>query len=296
VDHLAAFLAAVPEAARAAFDPAATAALLTAHHLAARAAFPAIAIGAAELAAELGRRLGEGASPEALARCRADQVALMIAAARGEPAAVQEVEAELERELAFAGPRTGARPDQIEDARGVVREILFTDTPGRVAAVRGFAGRGDLAGYLRVIATRELIKIVQRGRREAPREEADLLALLSTGGDPELSILRAHYREGITACVRDALGKLDDRSRALLRYQLVDGWNVDRVGELYGVHRATAARWIAAARDRLGELIRREVEAQLRVAPAEVDSIIRLVQSRVELSLARLMASGVEEP
>jgi len=297
VDAVDAFLAAVPEAARAAFERTATAEVLAGKLAAACAAFPELAIAGGELAAEIARRMGEGATPEALASCRADQIALMIAAARGEPAAVAQVEAELERELRFAGPRTGARPDQVEDARGAVREILFTDTPERVAAVRGFAGRGDLAGYLRVIATRELVKIVQRGRREAPREDAELLALLSTGGDPELSILRAQYREGVTACVRDALGKLDDRSRALLRYQLVDGWNVDRVGALYGVHRATAARWIAAARETLGDLVRREVEAQLGVKPDEIDSIIRLVQSRVDLSLARLMKSqSVDEP
>jgi len=263
--------------------------LVAEHHAAAREAVPGVEVAEEVFRAELVRRLGDDATPEGLAHCKTVDVYLAIAACRGDAPAVARVEEELARELAAAGPRTHATPDQLADARGTVRELLFTDTPDRVAAVRSFAGRGDLRGYLRVIVTRELIKIVQRGRREAPHDDAQLLALLPTGGDPELSLLRAHYRDGVTGCVRDALGKLDARSRALLRYQLVDGLNVDRVGQLYGVHRATAARWIADARDKLGELIRAEVMTQLNVARDEVDSIVRLVQSRVELSLARLV-------
>ena len=263
--------------------------LIAERRAAAREALPDVDLSEDAFRDELARRLGGDASADVLARCRTDDVYLAIAACRGDAAAVARVEHELARELAAAGPRTRATPDQLADARGVVGELLFTDTPERSAALRSFAGRGDLSGYLRVIVTRELIKIVQRGRREAPHDDAELLGLLSTGGDPELSLLREHYREGVTACVRDALGKLDARSRALLRYQLVDGLTVDRVGELHGVHRATAARWIVDARDRLGELIRAEVMAQLKVARDEVDSIVRLVQSRVDLSLARLV-------
>jgi RNA polymerase sigma-70 factor (ECF subfamily) len=79
----------------------------------------------------------------------------------------------------------------------------------------------------------------------------------------------------------------------VLRYQLVDGWSIDRVGELYGVHRATAARWITTARDELGALIRTEVGTQLGITPTEVDSIIRLVQTRLEISFAALADTGV---
>jgi RNA polymerase sigma-70 factor, ECF subfamily len=75
----------------------------------------------------------------------------------------------------------------------------------------------------------------------------------------------------------------------LLRYSVIDGWNVDRIAELYGVHRATAARRVAAAREQLGESIRAELAARLEISTDEVDSIVRLVQSRVDVSLARLL-------
>lgn len=61
--------------------------------------------------------------------------------------------------------------------------------------------------------------------------------------------------------------------------------------KLYGVHRATAARWLADARAALGDAIRGELAGRLRIAASEVDSIVRLVQSRVDMSLDRLLVT-----
>jgi RNA polymerase sigma-70 factor (ECF subfamily) len=93
----------------------------------------------------------------------------------------------------------------------------------------------------------------------------------------------------VDAGLRSALARLDARSRALLRYQLIDGWSIDQVGKLYGVHRATAARWLADARQVLGDAIRSELATRLQISTHEVDSIVRLVQSRVDMSLDRLL-------
>ncbi len=70
---------------------------------------------------------------------------------------------------------------------------------------------------------------------------------------------------------------------------MVNGWSVDRIGALYGVHRVTASRWVAAAREQLGAAIRSELASRLAISVDEVDSIVRLVQSRVDLSLERLL-------
>ena len=107
--------------------------------------------------------------------------------------------------------------------------------------------------------------------------------------DPELGVLRSQHRETVDAALRAALARLDGRARALLRYQLIESWSIERVGRLYGVHRATAARWLADARDALGNTIRDELAMRLQVATDEVEAIVRLVQRRVDVSLDRLL-------
>lgn len=283
----AAFVAGLAEGARPRFDEV-TLALLAERLTTARVAWPGVTIAADEFARDLARRLGNDASPESLSACRTSDVYLACAAVAGDPVATREIVELLAREVQFAARETRATADQCAEVRGELHRLLFTAEPKRVAAAASYAGRSTLSTFLKVMATRELVRAVQRGRREVPREDDQLFALITPGSDPELAILRARYHDGVEGAIRAALGKLEGRSRAVLRYQLVDGWSIDRVGELYGVHRATAARWVATARDELGVLIRTEVREKLGITAGEVDSIIRLVQTRLDISLGAL--------
>jgi RNA polymerase sigma-70 factor (ECF subfamily) len=288
VELYAAFVEGIAEPTRSEFPEAATRSTLAEHADAARAAWPDLAIDDDQLGRELARRLGD-AGHAGLAACRIADLYLAIACCNGNTDAIERVRDIVNREVDFAGGKTGARPDQVADVKAEIGRVMFVDEPGRPAALREYAGRGDLKSYVRVIATRDLIRAVQRGRRDVPHDEDALVALLSHSDDLELGVLRERYRDSVATSLRVAVDRLDQRQRALLRYQLVDGMNVDRVGALYGVHRATAARWIAAAREALGTLIREEVARALAIPTVEVDSIVRLVQSRIDVSLARII-------
>jgi RNA polymerase sigma-70 factor (ECF subfamily) len=286
-----AFLAALHDAARPRFEGAATlAATLAQLREAALAAYPDLAVDAASFAAELAHRLGATASPEQLARVRADHVHLAIACAAGDPLAIRRFEDEFLGEVGATADRLRARPDQADEVRGHMRRILFVSEPGRPAALREFSGRGDLRSYLRVIATRELVRVINKGRREVAITDDAFLDMLSPASDPQLNYLRERYRHQVDAAMRAALTALPEQPRALLRYSVVDGWTIDRIGALYGIHRATAARRVAAAREELGVAIRAELAARLAISIGEVDSIVRLVQSRIEVSIERLLA------
>ena len=119
----------------------------------------------------------------------------------------------------------------------------------------------------------------------------DFIDRIVPPSDPELSILRQRYRSDVDEAMRAALRSLDERERALLRYAFVDNLNVEDVGKLYDVHRSTAARWIAAAREELGKRIRDELAKRLKIDVDEVDSIVRLVQSRIDISLDRALGT-----
>lgn len=285
------FRTALPAEVRARFaDVEGLAATLDQLRGAALAAYPDLMVDAAQFAAELARRLGTAAAPVPLARIHAAHVHLAIACAAGDPLAIRRFEAELFDELAASASRLRARPDQVDEVRGQLRRILFVSEPGRPAALREFSGRGDLRSYLRVIVTRELVRAINKGRREVGVSDAELLDRLLPASDPGVGYLRDRYRDDVDAALRAALLGLADQPRALLRFSVVDGWTVDRIAALYGIHRATAARRVAAARDQLGAAIRAELARRLAISTAEVDSIVRGVQSRVEVSLERLLA------
>jgi len=264
---------------------------LARHHAAASAAFPDIVVDDLRFVTELARRLGSTASPEIVAQLRPGHLHLAIACGDGDPGAIRRFEAEFFPEVAASARRLRATADQADELRSYVRRILFVAEPPRQAAVREFSGRGDLRGYVRVTATRRLLRVLNRERREVHIDDEAVHELLSPTSDPAFGYLRERYRDEVNAALVAALAALPEEARALLRYSLVHGWTVDRIGTLYGIHRATAARRVAAARIALGETMRTALAERLAISIDEVDSIVRLVQSRVEVSMERLLRS-----
>ena len=84
-----------------------------------------------------------------------------------------------------------------------------------------------------------------------------------------------------------ALSRLGDRERTLLRLHVGERMSIDHLGAMYRVNRATAARWIAAARESLVEGARGEIRARLRLGESEYQSIIALVRSQLDVSIVR---------
>lgn len=257
----------------------------------AQAAWPGCHVEQARFTAELLRRLGADLDADRLATIVSADVYLAIACMAGDAAAIGQLDATCGAELDRAARKLRATADQAAEVRGYLAKALYTAEPGRLSGLAEFTGRGDLRGYLRVIVTRELVRAINRGRREAPLEQAHepLLAHLDLARAPELGLLRARHGAQVAIALRAALDALDERQRALLRYSLVAGWSIDRIGALYGIHRATASRWISAARDALGDHVRREVSARCAIPVNEVDSIVRLVHSQIDVSLARIL-------
>jgi RNA polymerase sigma-70 factor (ECF subfamily) len=295
------FVAAAAESLREVLgeEDAVVTAALVAQWEAGAAVWTDVAVAPERFGAEIARRIGAAASAEAAAAAveaiRGADVYLAIACCDGGEAAIARIEDLLARELKHVALKLHATADQTTEIHAELRRILLVDEPPRRAALREFAGRGDLRGYIRVMATRALIRAINRGRREIAIDDSEFFDRMLPIDDAEVSFLRAQYREPVDGALRAALAGLDPRSRALLRYQLIDGWSIDQVGKLYGVHRATAARWLTEAREVLGTAIRTELAARLQISPEEVDSIVRLVQSRVDMSLDRLLvpeASG----
>jgi RNA polymerase sigma-70 factor (ECF subfamily) len=71
---------------------------------------------------------------------------------------------------------------------------------------------------------------------------------------------------------------------------LVDGLTVEEIGALYGVHKTTAFRWVEAARTSLSRRTRSAFQQRVKVRPADLESILQLLQSQIDLSLSRVLA------
>ena len=96
--------------------------------------------------------------------------------------------------------------------------------------------------------------------------------------------------EGAVAPLPEALPRV---LQPLAQYRdsisVLGGLTVDQVGEVYGVHRATATRWLAKIRAQVLADTRGELAQELSVPARELESIMQLVQSRLDVSVQRLL-------
>jgi RNA polymerase sigma-70 factor (ECF subfamily) len=82
---------------------------------------------------------------------------------------------------------------------------------------------------------------------------------------------------------------LSARDRTLLYAHFVDGLPIERLGAMHGVHRTTTSRWLADAQNTLLVAVRKTLKTRLNVGHDTVESILELVQSRIELNLETVL-------
>jgi RNA polymerase sigma-70 factor (ECF subfamily) len=204
--------------------------------------------------------------------------------------------------------------DVVAAARGAVRSIdpndAFIDEAcqrlrtsllvGERPRIADYAGRGPLRAWVGVAAVRTalMMRRSQLRAREVPVDDADdwsgALALISTG-NPELDLLKRQYADAFGTALRDAVAALEPRARAVLRMSFVDALSIDEIGQVYAVHRATAARWIQKACDSVFAQTRELLAQRLSLSPTELDRVTALVQSQLDVSLSQLLPENLAE-
>jgi RNA polymerase sigma-70 factor (ECF subfamily) len=221
---------------------------------------------------------------------------LACAALKGVPGAVKEVEALLAAKFrALSHFRLPAAT--LDDIRAQLLAGLLVSAPEAPARLERYAGRGVLAGWLRVTATREVLSWLKSRQREpVDDDEAMLGSIESPAEAPELQHLKDRYRGQFSEAFRRAIQGLEVRQRNMLRQHYLDELSLEELASLYNVHRATAARWLAAARTALLEKTRDEISQALGLNRFEVDSLMRLVQSRLDFSAGIFLSAAHKAP
>lgn len=251
----------------------------------ASAATPGLTTGPEAFATHLAGRLLLGEFP--WAGVRAGDLYLACACARGETRAIATLEARYFGDVIAALAKMSVPRERIDEVQQILRDQLFVGPAGGSPRIGEYAGRGELRAWLRVSAVRAALKLNRRSKHEAPANDDRLLERQAPGSDPELAFLKERYRPAFKQAFQGALDGLPDRDRLLLRQSVVDGLSIDELGALHGVHRATAARWVAKAREDLIERTRAGLMQLLRVDQGECESILRLVHSQLDGTIRR---------
>jgi RNA polymerase sigma-70 factor (ECF subfamily) len=255
---------------------------------AAARAHPELGIDRDALVARAGELVAEAEDPlVALASLHAADLLLAFACARGDARALAIFEQQNLSQVPAFVAHLGFDATTLAELVQALRGRLLVGGPEGAAKIAGYTGRGPLGGWLRVSAIR--LALTMRRERGAERRRDDAMIEPAAALDPELRLLKETYRREFKEAFDRAITSLESDERAVLRLHYVDGLGIDQIGVAFGVHRATAARWIAGGRERIAAATRRDLKERLKLSERDLESVLRLVESQMDVTLERAL-------
>jgi RNA polymerase sigma-70 factor (ECF subfamily) len=250
-----------------------------------RARFPLVVVDDLCFVRYLAERIGPRRDPAQALRIRhTDDLFLTCGCVAGDPAALAAFEVHaLEGAAEALRQLDEALPPFVDEVVQLVRIALMVPRRGRPARIARYDGRDPLQHWVKAEALR--IVVAQLRKREPESSGEAGMDAADTADDPERSTIRRRYERELATAFRAAVGSLPQRDRLLLRMHILGGLSIDAMGAAHRVHRATAARWLSAARDRLRDRTRQALKKRLRVTDAELAGLLVELEGGFDLAL-----------
>ncbi len=250
-------------------------------------AFPGIGLGVEQLVAYVGARAGGAIHSPA----RGPDLYIACACAMRLRGAIEAFDRAYLGQVGTHLARLGPSDAFVDEVRQEVRDKLFMSSDATPPRIAEYHGKGALVNWVRVVALR-----VAMNMRRQPWPAADDGELDRPAPDnPEMDYEEERYREAFDEVIRGAVAALDGDQRRILRRHFADGLTLDALAVELGVHRATVARRLAAARTALRLEARQRLQIALGVGESELLSLARMMRSRLDLSLRSLFRTGGQE-
>jgi RNA polymerase sigma-70 factor (ECF subfamily) len=216
---------------------------------------------------------------------------LARAALAGDPSALRALDVMIRAAAARAAGELRQASWLADEIALSLRERLLVADGEAEGRLSSYLGHGPLDRWISVAAARTGLNTLRAQRREQALDVSRLAALPSPDEDPELDLLRRRHRAAFETAIRDAFAGLESpRDRNLLRLYYFDHLGLDRLAQMYKVHGSTVSRWLAAVRQNVFDETMRLLVERLGLPESELASILRLLQSDLEVTLSRLLA------
>lgn len=270
-------------------DPGGLSALLASLYALGRAAHPQLALCEIAFGRSLARAVA-GGSPQHLRTLAITDLYLACACAEKMAGAAAVFETRYAQTIARAVARVLSAPVEREEAEQRTRDHLLVGDHHAPPKIAQYVGRGPLGHWVSVAAIRVA---VSHGRAESSSRRLQQKATAEAiGRDPELVYMKDEVRRRLEIAVEEALARLEDRARLVLRLYLVSGMSLAAIGQTFGVSQPTVSRWLVTAREDVLSGVRTVLADRFRIPPDDLRSMVRLAASQFEVSISRVLGSA----
>jgi RNA polymerase sigma-70 factor (ECF subfamily) len=218
----------------------------------------------------------------------------------GDPAALRTFDATYVARVRTYVARFGFTASDVAEVEQLVRVRLLAGPTPKLAQ---YTGAGPLARWVRVAAVRVAVNFIasrpehasaaevspedvpDRAAGDLPDAEAQIVDLLMT----------ARHRDLVRGVLGEALAYLPEHEKTVLRMYLLDGVAVENIARVFGVHRATVARWLSSIRSQMAGGVNDRLSLRLGAPASQVRNLFRGLRFDLELDMRGLLRAPREE-
>lgn len=262
---------------------------LTAHG---HEAWPEVSLSESGFIRSVAQRLGRAHDPAAVLRAApGPDLWLACGCESGDANALLALERRFFPALATTLRRMSPRQAFVDEVLQALRIKLFTAPAGGRPAIAEYAGTGSLGGWLRTVVTRLALDQLRAEHGQPASLHASQAQATEGEASPiESQYLKARYRKAFAAAFKQAFASLPKRDRELWRCHFLEREPIQTIAARMNVDRKTVTRWMARSRAHLAADIEQRVSGRLRIAPAEYQSLVKLVETNLDQSIQSLLA------
>lgn len=255
----------------------------------AQAAWPDLDVDMGEFVIRiLGLLNAEQSKTQSIEHLAIEDLYLAFACAQRHPKAIEILVRTYEKEFQSVVAKIHAV--DVDDARQMLWDRLLCANARGVTKILEFRGEGRLRYWIRSVAARVLLDEHRRLKRDGGCyiDDTDAIAAIASTQDGEVAAIRHKYGEAFRAAFKAALQSLEPDERNSLRCYYLASMTIDEISSTFGVHRATAARRVARAREHVLHATRNGLAKELGATSTELDSIMRLCDYDFSVSLSKI--------
>jgi RNA polymerase sigma-70 factor (ECF subfamily) len=217
--------------------------------------------------------------------CHAGDLFLAVACTDRDEAALRSFESDYLSQIPRQIARFALGKDKVDEVLQRVRiKMLLSNPPG----ISRYRGEGPLSALLYVTAVRVALDTAAI----KPIGDDAVLELAADDASTEVQATRHLYGEPFRQALEESFRALSPRDKAILQFNVVDGLNIDAIGAIYGVHRATVARWLVAIRARVFAHLKNTFAIAWKMSTSDLHSLTAVMRDYIHVSAARVLSGN----
>jgi RNA polymerase sigma-70 factor, ECF subfamily len=128
------------------------------------------------------------------------------------------------------------------------------------------------------------------------KDDVTLANAPAAGRDATDALAKVQLQALLKEALEQSAGALTGRQRSILRMHYVKQANIDDIGAVYKIHRATAARWLMEARATLVQSARQAFLLRAALGEHELAEVASMVESQLSMTWSRLFVDDGDVP